>query len=183
MGRKSNSETKTVETSEVTIVEKIEKPIKVIKTKQKLPLDMMVDCANCTHGRLVYVSKRQNGYVLEWTDFGDTQPIELAELVSMKNTYPRFFRDNWIMIDDIDVLDYLGVTSFYKNALKVETFDEFFSLSPMEIKEKISVMTNGMKKTVAFRASELIENGSKVMDSRATISAIEEALGFDLIEK
>lgn len=42
-------------------------------------------------------------------------------------------------------------------------------------------MSAGQKKSIAYRAIEMIADGE--IDSRKTIAALEEALGIELIEK
>ena len=60
-------------------------------------------------------------------------------------------------------------------------FDELFEKSPEEIKAEINQMTKGQKDAVSHRAHQLISDGT--IDSRKCISALEESLGVELIEK
>ena len=99
----------------------------------------------------------------------------------MRNSQKRFFTENWIMIDDMDVLQFLGVEKYYEKALNSEEMESLFETDPNELSEKIHGMTDGMKNTVAFYASEKIKDGS--LDSRKMISVLEDALGVELIEE
>lgn len=135
---------------------------------------------NGFHGKLVYKSQR-TGEVFVWDGFGSEQEMELRELRNVKNSHKKFFINNWFMFDESWIPDYLGVKQFYKNALDIDHFDDIFSLSVNKLKEKISVLSDGQKKTVAYRAKELIADG--VIDSRKAIAALEETLDVDLIEK
>ena len=157
------------------------KKVNVRTAKVELPLNTMVSCKNGTHGQLIYVSKKQFGYQIIWNNFGDEEFLELGELVTMRNTARRFFEDNWILIDDIDVLRFLDVDKFYKNSLTVETFDSIFDETPETIIKKISLMSNGLKETVAIRARELVD--SKELDSRKRIEAIEQVLKVTLVDR
>ena len=78
------------------------------------------------------------------------------------------------------VLDWLGVQNFYRNALKVDEFDEVFSLSPDEIVERVSVLSDGQKASLGYRARQLMEDGT--IDSRRVVAALEDALGVQLAE-
>jgi len=142
--------------------------------------DTPVVCKNGTRGNLIYKSTRNLGYEVEWNEFGEEQQIEFGELLSMRGSQRRFFEENWILIDDPEVIKKLGVERYYKNVPSVDGFDDIFSLSPEKLKEKVSSMSNGMKDSIAMRAKELIEDG--VIDSRATIKAISEAVGKDIEE-
>lgn len=135
---------------------------------------------NGFQGRLVYISKR-TGEKFVWDSFGDEQDIELIELKNAKNSSKKFFTNNWFVFEDGWVLDYLGVRQFYRNALSIDNFDSVFSQTPAEIKKTIGKLSAGQKRSLAYRAKQLIADGE--IDSNKAISALEEALGVELIER
>lgn len=149
-------------------------------THNEIQNDTPVVCKNGTRGNLIYKSTRNLGYEVEWNEFGEEQQIDFGELLSMRGSQRRFFEENWILIDDPEVIKKLGVERYYKNVPSVEDFDDIFSLSPDKLKERISEMSDGMKDSIRIRAKELIKDG--VIDSRATIKAISEAVGQDIEE-
>lgn len=150
------------------------------KVKSNLNPRMIVTVRNGFNGALIYKSRR-TGERFEWFEFGGEQDMELQELKAAKNNYPAFFQNNWFLIDDPEVIEYLGVSQYYKNALTYEEFDNFFNLPADEVKEKISLLSKGQKLSVAYRAKQLIAEGE--IDSIKVINAIEESLGIDLIER
>lgn len=133
----------------------------------------------CRHP-LIYVSSR-TGERFNWEEFGDEQYIELLELRTAKNSQKNFFVNNWFMFDDDWVIDYLGVGQFYKNAVSIDNFDSIFEKKGDDLKAAISKLSNGQKRTVAYRAKELIK--SHEIDSLSTITVLEDVLGIGLIEK
>ena len=135
---------------------------------------------NGFHGKLIYKSSR-TGERFVWDEFGSEQEMQLRELRNAKNTSKKFFINNWFMFDEDWIIDYLGVRQLYKNAIRIENFDDVFKKSPSELKKLIAGMSVGQKKSLKYRAMELITSGD--IDSRKTIAALEEALGIDLIEK
>lgn len=137
---------------------------------------------NGFQGQLVYKSQR-TGELFTWEGFGDEQDIELRELRNMKNSNKTFFINNWFMFSEEDdwVIDYLGVRQYYKNAIKIDNFDDIFTKRPAELKAIISKLSEGQKKSVAYRASELIVEHK--IDSLSVITTLEETLGIELIEK
>lgn len=139
-----------------------------------------VTVRNGFQGKLVYVSKR-TGETFVWDSFGAEQEMELRELKNAKNSSKKFFVNNWFMFDDSWIIDYLGVKQFYKNALSIDNFDDIFDKKPSELKDIISKLSAGQKRSVAYRAKELI--AEKRIDSISVINALEEALGIELIEK
>lgn len=154
----------------------VEKETYIIKEYQPTTF---VTVRNGFSGTLIYKSKR-TGETFVWDDFGDEQDIELQELKNAKNSSKIFFENNWFLIDDPNILAYLGVDRFYKNALAFDNFDDLFEMSPDEIGERISQLSKGQKQSVEFRARQLIVDGT--IDSRKVITALEKSLGVQLIE-
>lgn len=150
------------------------------RVKQNLDPNMIVSVRNGFHGTLVYVSKHtQEQFV--WSEFGDEQDMDLHELKNVKNASKKFFENNWFLIDDPSVIEYLGVAQYYKNALSYEEFDDVFYKEPDEIKSIIAGLSTGQKKSVAYRAKQLISE--EAIDSIKVINALEESLSVELIER
>lgn len=138
-----------------------------------------VPVRNGFRGRLIYISPR-TGERFDWSEFGDMQEMELRELQNAKSSKKKFFQNNWFMLDDW-VVDYLGVRQYYKNSVPIDEFDDLFKKSPSEIKKILSKVPDGQKRSIAYRARELIRDNK--IDSLSVISALEESLGVELIEK
>ena len=156
-----------------------EKTVKPIVPKDIDPEQYITD-RNGFQGRLVYVSKH-TGERFVWDQFGAEQEMELRELKNAKNSYKKFFENNWFMFDEDWIVDYLGVQRFYRNAVRIEDFDEIFQKDAKTISEIISDMSDGQKKSVAYRARVLIADGA--IDSNKAITALEESLGVELVER
>ena len=107
--------------------------------------------------------------------------MELRELRNAKNTYKKFFINNWFMFDEDWIIDYLGVRQYYKYAVSIDRFDDIFTESPSKLQSIISEMSAGQKKSIAYRAMELISENK--IDSLSVINALENSLGIELIEK
>ena len=155
--------------------------IRAKRLKVDIPLNTLVEVTNGFNGRLVYVSKRNPGYTVIFDNFGDSFPFELQELISARNSDINFFKNNWWLINDIEILEYLTVEKYYINAFNTENFDKIFDKSPAEIEETVGKMSQGQRNTLIYRAKEFIETGK--LDSRKTISALEKALNVELIER
>ena len=139
-----------------------------------------VTVRNGFQGRLVYISQKTGEHFV-WDGFGTEQEMELLELRNAKNSAKKFFQNNWFMFDEDWIVDYLGLKHFYKHAVKIEDFDKIFEMSPAEIKNTVGALSDGQKKSVAYRAKMLIAEGE--IDSNKAINALEEALGVELIER
>ena len=150
------------------------------KVKKDLSPNMMVTVKNGFNGTLVYKSKR-TGEVFVWDSFGSEQEMELQDLKSAKNTCKAFFINNWFLFDDPEIIEWLGMSQYYKQALNTDSFNELFTSTPEEIKKTVSKLSAGQKKSAAFRAKQLIQEGK--IDSIKIINALEESLSVDLIER
>lgn len=142
-------------------------------------LNQYVTVRNGFQGMLIYISKR-TGEVFEWDEFGAEQEMELGELKNAKNSNKNFFINNWFMFDDPWIIDFLGVGQFYKNTLPIDDFDSIFEMSAAEAEKVLKKMPEGQKRSVAYRARQLIADG--VIDSMKLVSVLEKELGVDLVE-
>ena len=166
------------ETADIASVEAESKPI----IPKDIDPNTMVLVKNGFHGPLVYISSRTKERIV-WNEFGDEQEMELRELRNAKSAKKKYFENNWFMFDDecAWVIGYLGLTQYYKNALPLDGFDDLFKKSPAEIEKAIAKLSKGQKKSVGYRAKQLIAEGE--IDSNKAIAALEKALGIELIER
>lgn len=171
---KSTKETSLIEEA----VEVVKKPV----IAKDIDLNQLIAVRNGYQGRLVYKSPRTHEKFV-WPEFGTEQMIELMELRNAKNTYKKYFINNWFMFDDeyAWVIDYLGMGQYYKYALKVDSFDDVFTKSPAEIEKTVAKLSDGQKKSLSYRARQLIADGE--IDSNKAIAALEKSLGIELVER
>ena len=153
---------------------------KKYRVKQTVDMNTIIPVRNGFQGTLIYKSRRTQE-LFEWGAFGDEQDMTIQELRDAKNSSKSFFENNWFLIDDPEIIEYLGVSQYYKNALSYADFDNLFKNSPEEIKRIVSGLSDGQKRSVAYRAKQLIADGE--IDSIKIINALEESLSVELIEK
>lgn len=149
------------------------------KTRPKIDPTEQIEVRNNTVGRLVYSSPRMMGYTIVWDSHGDVQLMDFAEVQTMKNAHKRFFQDNWITIDDPDVIQALGISNLYKNAVNGNDIKALFEMNPNVIRKRVAAMNDGMKSTVRSAAKLAIDNGT--LDSVQRIRVLEEALDCSLM--
>lgn len=141
---------------------------------------MIVTVRNGFQGRLVYKS-RKTGERFVWETFGAEQDMEIGEVRNARNSNKKYFSNNWFMFDEPWIVDYIGVSQYYKNAILIAEFDDVFALPADEVAEKINGLSDGQKKSVAYRARQLI--AEEEIDSNKVIAALEHALGVELVER
>lgn len=154
----------------------------VTYSAKDIDLNQYVTVKNGYPGQLVYVSKR-TGERFFWDGYGTEQDIQLMELRNVRNTAKKFFEHNWFVFDDeYDwVIDFLGVRAYYNNIINVEGVDALFKKTPVEIEKELASLSNGQKRTVAYRAMEMIRE--KEIDSLSVIEVLEKGLGIALVER
>ena len=142
--------------------------------------NQIITVRNGFQGRLVYKSKRTRER-WSWESFGAEQDMELSELKNARNSNKKYFINNWFMFDEDWVIDYLGMRQYYKNSLNIQDFDQLFKKPVGEIEDIISKLSEGQRKSVAYRAKQLI--AEEEIDSNRVINTLEKCLGVELVER
>ena len=139
----------------------------------------IVTVRNGFQGRLVYKSPK-TGERFVWDEFGAEQDMEIAELRNAKSANKKYFENNWFMFDEPWIAEYLGLSQYYKFSIPITEFDKFFDKPAEELKESLLKLSKGQKRSVSYRARQLIKDGA--IDSNKTIAMLEEYLGNELVE-
>ncbi len=161
--------------------------VKVAKPEKAEPMipkqidpNQIIAVRNGFQGKLVYKSKR-TGERWCWDEFGAEQDMELSELKNARNSCKKYFINNWFMFDEDWIVDYLGLRKYYEFSVPIDDFDDLFVKAPDELTHLVSNMSDGQKKSVAYRARQLVAEGA--IDSNRVINALEEVLHTELIER
>lgn len=170
-GTSTAAERPAAEVSETT-----KKPV----VQKEIDPNQIITVRNGFQGRLVYKSKR-TGERWSWESFGAEQDMELSELKNARNSNKKYFINNWFMFDEDWVIDYLGMRQYYKNSLNIQDFDQLFKKPVGEIEDIISKLSEGQRKSVAYRAKQLI--AEEEIDSNRVINTLEKCLGVELVER
>lgn len=147
---------------------------------KKINPDQIVTVKNGFQGKLIYKSSKTRERFV-WDSFGDEQDMELGELKNARNSSKKYFINNWFMFDEPWIIDYLGMRQYYKYAISIEGFDEIFEKPADEVEDIIGKLSEGQKKSVSYRAKQLISEGK--IDSNKLISTLEKCLNTELIER
>lgn len=177
MPRKAKTEEITEEAA--TAVEEPQKAAPVVARKNFAP-DEIVTVRNGFQGMLVYRSSK-TGERFVWDEFGSEQDMEFSELKNARSASKKYFVNNWWMFDDPDVVEQLGMTQYYKFALKLEDFDKLFEKTPDQIEKAVSKLSAGQKQSLAYRAKQMIAENR--IDSNRAIQTLERCLGVELVER
>lgn len=169
---KKNTTNKTEET-----VKKITQSVTKPMVREQRDMNELVSVVCITNTPLVYESRNQIGYRVDWDGFLQENWIEYKELINMRNSQRAFFEQPWV-ICDWEVLVDLKVDHYYKNIIDLEDLDDVFKKSSEELEKTLKIAPVGIKKLIVDRAFELIRD--KKLDSLNTIETIEKTLNIDL---
>lgn len=158
-------------------VEKITQNVSTVTNRQQRDMNEMVSVICITNSPLIYESKSQLGYRVDWDGYLSENWMEYKELVNMRSSQRTFFEEPWI-ICEWDVLEDLKVTQYYKNLIDLEKLDEIFTKPAKEIEEILKIVPKGIKHLIVDKAFEMRRN--KELDSISVIEAIEKTLNIDL---
>jgi hypothetical protein len=175
--KKSKTESKTKTNKSKENIDKVAKATSTAKKARKRDMDELIRVVCITNTPLVYVSKNQVGYRVDWGGFLEENWIEYRELINMRNSQRAFFEQPWI-ICDWEVLEDLKVDQYYKNIIDLENLDKVFHKSPEELEKTLKIVPEGIRKLIMDRAFEMVRN--KELDSLSTIKVIEKTLNVDL---
>ena len=143
--------------------------------------DLTVDVASAVNGELIWVSKR-TGYKVIWNEFGEKNPLTVADLLDMRNGDRAFFVNNWVTIEDPradEIMKHLGIDKFYKLIKSVDDLDEIIlGMDPDKIKTALPKFSYSLKETIILRAQELKNEGR--LDSSRRIKALEDGTGMEI---
>jgi hypothetical protein len=156
-----------------------EEEVKVVKSappkKKTIERDMEVECRSVRTGTLTYINR--NGYHVDWDDYGVSEWLTVGELLTMKASQPRFLTQPWIIIEDEDVVDYLGLRKVYNDFLKIEDVEAFLQSGAANISSTIQTLPNGAKEILKDKVKDMILDGT--LDSNRTIKLLEQELQAD----
>ena len=147
--------------------------------RKKLDRTDEVACRCVTEGELTYISRRNGFMTIEWAGYGDVQFVEIGELMNMKSSQSKFLMHPWLIIDDEDVVEYLGLKRMYDELIPLEDVENFIVTSTLE------ELTNAAKKSPKGIQKLLIDKARKLVKTRELydnrkIEALSQVLNVDL---
>lgn len=157
---------------------------KVEATKRKVIKEVslleIVTVVSNFYGQLSYTSKK-NGYITEWSRYGEEQPMTVEELMTMRNTQRKFFERNWIRLvgdNAEDVIAFLQLERYFPKESANVDLEQIISMSPSEIRKIVPGLSASLRESLARLTMEKIN--AEELDSMIKITALEESCGFKL---
>lgn len=183
MPRKKAVTTTTEEQKDAEVVAKTEQVIKTKTSSAKAAVKTFNPNEYTTvksgfHGRLFYRDKT-TGETYEWSEFGDEVDMTVGELKRARSAQPRFFTDNWWILNDPELVEFLRAERYYENAFDEQKMEELFAMTAAEIKAATENLSDGQRQSVIFEARSRIASGQ--LNDLRVVKALEESLQAELI--
>jgi hypothetical protein len=167
-------------TKPATATTKDETPVKEVTQRKKrveIERNEMIPCRSTVNGELIYISNR-TGAKFIWEDFGATLWLEMGDLQDMNGSNRAYIHDGYIVVDDEEASESLGLTKVYEKIAHIDNIENLFAKSAEDLLETLPKLPKGMRDSLSTKARAMVEDGS--LDSLSKIRAIESVLGVDL---
>ncbi len=133
-----------------------EKPSKITKGYLRKIKDKEVVVRSLV-GLVVFKSPKTN-IVYKWTDVGDEEVLTIDEILQMDTTSKRFLHTPWLLIDDKDVVEGLGLSNLYSIIEKAKDLDSLLELEMYEIEEIINALPHDFKQELSNKVFVKVSN-------------------------
>ena len=163
-----------IETQEIT-EEVVEKKVVATKQKKKFEPTEGIRCKSVTTGGL-YMNGIKSHILYAWSDLGDETEVEYQDLVAAVRsgsgngyiTKPRF-----VIQDEDFITEFPQLRRIYENMYSVRDLrDVLLKTTPVEMKNMILSMPEGVQESLKHLASEMISKGT--LDSVKKIKVLDE---------
>lgn len=152
-------------------------PKKATKTTLYQNRNREVVVHSCIDGVVTYKSKT-TGMTFRWYEKGAQEILTIAELLSMDSQSKSFLHSPWLMIEDEEVVEALGLEEVYNSISKVEDVDSFINLPLEEQKDIYNKLSDTFKFELFNQIAQKVE--SEEIDSISKIRQLEEVLNKEL---
>lgn len=154
-----------------------EKPSKITKSYLRAIKDREVVVKSVV-GVVSFKSPKTNT-LYKWMEIGDEEVLTIDEILTMDSTSRRFLNTPWLVIEDDEVIEGLGLTNLYKLIEKIEDVDSLLDMNIEEIEEIINKAPFEYQKTLASVIFAKVNN-NEIRDI-VLIKKLEEILGTTLL--
>lgn len=155
----------------------IEKPKKITKSYLRTIKDKEIVVKSIV-GVVSFKSPKTNT-LYKWTGIGDEEVLTIDEILTMDSKSRRFLNTPWLVIDDKDVIEGLGLTDLYKIIEKIENVDGLLEMNFDEIENTIKKAPYEYQRTLSNVIFNKINN-NEIRDIML-IRKLEEILGTTLL--
>lgn len=138
--------------------------------------DKEVVVRSASNGVVGFLSDKTQMFY-QWINKGDVEILTIGEILEMDSKSKKFLRTPWLIVEDDEVNQGLGLVDIKEVVNVFDDFEEFVKLPIEKIKEHIHSVGRGFRPTLTGMFRQAIEDGA-LTDYRK-IREIEKVLGTE----
>lgn len=117
-----------------------------------------------------------NGRFVKWEKAGDSIMLKVEELVNMNSVSEIYLEQPLLIIEDKEVIKYLGLKEKYDLIEKIKDVDKFLKLDREEIATILDSLSKDMRADLSIEIIRKINDGS--IDSRVLVEFLKRKLNI-----
>ena len=157
--------------------EVVEKPKKITKSYLRTIKDKEV-VVRSVFGAVIFKSPKSR-ISYKWNEIGDEEILTVDEILAMDSHSKRFLNTPWLIVEDEEVIEGLGLKGLYETMEKIQNVEELLDMSVYEIEQLIAKAPHEYKKTLSGVIFEKVNNGE--LRDLILIKEFERILGTTLL--
>lgn len=160
------------------VMARADKPKKLTKAYLNSIRDKEVAVRNVCNGLVTFRSSKTQ-IVYKWLTKGDVEFLTISEVLAMNAQSPLFLNAPWLVVDDDEVVEALGLTQVKETIDVIDDLDSLFDESITVIKNTLNNLSTEHKHQVADQVSLKIQN--KELRDIYIIRELQEILGKEFL--
>ena len=141
-----------------TLNTKQEEKQKITKSYLSKIRDREVVVRSVSVGTVGYESKKTNIYYT-WSNYGDIETLTVGEILEMDGRSKLFLHTPWLVIEDDEVNEALGLIKHKEVVGVFDDFESFLELPTKEMKEYLSKVEKGYVCNICGKVQQAIDDG------------------------
>lgn len=177
-------------------VDKAKEEVKEIEVKTEEPKAKRLNRKNRQQGNVINIDRKRTvpvvsvsdfpiGYnckltnmYIKWANYGDEHYMSIEEVLNMNSDSEKYLRTPWLIVDDEEFMNVMGLSELYDLVFELEDLDKFFKQGARIIKEKLNELSQGMRNDVLNRAVSMVYNGE--INNLAVVSMLKREFHIDI---
>lgn len=170
---------KTQDAIEEEIVQPRRLSIRKNKNEKNIDIDKerivpVVSVVNFTVGH----KYKDSGKFIKWNVYGDEHYMKIGDIIDMMRESDKFLKQPWLIVDDEEFAKTYDLTGLYELVFDLEDLELFFKQSVRIVKNKLDLLSVGMKSDVLNRAVQSINSGE--INDMNLVKMLKREYGIDI---
>lgn len=115
----------------------------------------LIPVRSVTQNGLTYVSPKTH-LKITWGEYGDIELLEFGELLTMRASSKEFLNKPYVVVDDEEVAQKLGLTKIYEELLTDNEVDDFLSMPLEDMEQQLPNLPQSSKELIAEKARNTV---------------------------